>query len=107
MMVSWLVRTLLPNVPRIKFWELFDSVTVPPPFRVTLELPMTSSVALPPEFKDNLPALLMLVLAIVSAWLLLIPRQSSEFMVRSLMVALMSRLTSEWIALPQVGLRLP
>ncbi len=39
--------------------------------------------------------------------MLLIPRLSSEFMVRSLMVALMSRLTAEWIALPQVGLRLP
>src|SRR6266446_508879 len=69
-MVLALVKTSVPapEAPKIKFWLLFDMVSVPEPVSVTLPL-IRISVTLPPEFSWIEPVLVM-VPARVSAVLL-------------------------------------
>src|SRR4029077_4294811 len=58
-MVSWLMRKLPGAEPVMALAPLLDMVRMPPPVRVTLGGPIVKVVALPEEFIENVPALLM------------------------------------------------
>src|SRR5712692_5184595 len=98
--VSWFLNVFVPTEQKIKLLALLPIVSVPPPFKVTVDDPIMSSVALLLEFNDILTALEMLLPFTVSAWLSLIARLSSESIVKLLIPAFMSRVTGEASAFP-------
>ena len=64
-----MVRTLLPAVPKMKFWELLLRLTVPVPLSVTFPL-IIRFVMLPPEASVSVPLLVIVPAKVVLVLLL-------------------------------------
>src|ERR1051326_7025346 len=87
----------------MKFWALLDIVKVPVPLRVTLELPIFSSVVLPVEAIVMLPLFVMLVPSTVRTKAFLRVQLSAALTVMLLMVAETSSRTDEAEPVPVIS----